>query len=360
MLKDISIDFIPGKLNLIAGPIGSGKSSILSALVGEMFLSEGSINIPLSSDTSLQSPLHEFGNKDSLSPDVLGYVPQEAWLRNGSVRENILFGEEYDQEKYEEVLASVALKPDLRNLVNGDKTLIGERGVSLSGGQKQRISLARALYSSKNQILLIDDCLSAIDSHTAEHIIEHCFLNEKIIRNRTIILVTHHIGLVLPFTELVVFLKDGYVVCQGSPLSESCKLWLDKLDGSEGNSHKNNKENLTNSKVQNKKTSMVYRTEDHYNMLNNSENVLDRVSILSDDLTVIPDDSIINTNTISDNHQDDREVEESIKIKFSSWKEYIQASGGNKYWIYAFFLALLTQILSLIHNLWEINIYNQY
>ncbi|OMJ16323.1 ATP-dependent bile acid permease, partial [Smittium culicis] len=352
ILKDISIDFIPGKLNLIAGPIGSGKSSILSALVGEMFLSEGSISIPLSSNTSSKPSLHELGNENSLLPDALGYVPQEAWLRNGSVRENILFGEEYDQEKYEEVLASTALKSDLRNLVNGDKTLIGERGVSLSGGQKQRISLARALYSTKNQILLIDDCLSAIDSHTAEHIVEHCFLNQKIIRNRTIILVTHHVGMVLPISEWVVMMKDGCIVAQGSPLSVSCKFWLDKLDRNEGSSHKNNKENFINPKEKNKKPGDFYRTEDHYNKINNNENQLDRVSILSDDLTVISEDNIINTNISSNDQHEDREPVQSIKIKHSSWKKYIQASGGSKYWIYTFFLALLTQILYLIHNIW--------
>ncbi|OMJ08582.1 ATP-dependent bile acid permease, partial [Smittium culicis] len=354
MLKDISIDFIPGKLNLIAGPIGSGKSSILSALVGEMFLSEGSINIPLSSDTSLQSPLHEFGNKDSLSPDVLGYVPQEAWLRNGSVRENILFGEEYDQEKYEEVLASAALKPDLRNLVNGDKTLIGERGVSLSGGQKQRISLARALYSSKNQILLIDDCLSAIDSHTAHHIIEHCFLNEKIIRNRTIILVTHHVGMVLPISEWVVLMKDGYIVGQGSPSTDSSEPWYKQLFDKNTNDDNISSKNHVRKSKPSKRFTKIYKTEDEYNTLKAKGHTIESIDISHSTTNLATNTASNNLEHIPDSSTETerQEVRESGKVKLSVWKVYYDAVGGAKYWYLVFLLAILTQALSLIHNYW--------
>ncbi|KAJ2506835.1 hypothetical protein GGI11_006541, partial [Coemansia sp. RSA 2049] len=107
----------------------------------------------------------------------IAYVAQEAWLRNATIRENILFGEPYDLERYEEVLRICALKPDLRILAAGDMSEVGERGIALSGGQKQRVALARAVYSSR-RILLVDDCLSAVDAHTAKHILVECLKSE--------------------------------------------------------------------------------------------------------------------------------------------------------------------------------------
>ncbi|KAJ2617833.1 hypothetical protein EV177_000369 [Coemansia sp. RSA 1804] len=125
----------------------------------------------------------------------IAYVAQEAWLRNATIRENILFDEPYDLERYEEVLRICALKPDLRILAAGDMSEIGERGITLSGGQKQRVALARAVYSSR-RILLIDDCLSAVDAHTAKHILVECLSGGSgIMQGRTRVLVTHHVAI---------------------------------------------------------------------------------------------------------------------------------------------------------------------
>ncbi|KAJ1892455.1 hypothetical protein LPJ81_005557 [Coemansia sp. IMI 209127] len=143
----------------------SGKSSLLSALVGEMTLVRGRVLLPtidpstLADDNDKYRDVIELSNEGLAIRDI-AYVAQESWLRNATIRENILFGEAYNRERYEEVLRVCALKPDLHILVAGDMTEIGERGVTLSGGQKQRIALARAVYSSR-RILLIDDCLKA-------------------------------------------------------------------------------------------------------------------------------------------------------------------------------------------------------
>ncbi|KAJ2841138.1 hypothetical protein GGI22_008030, partial [Coemansia erecta] len=197
-------------------------SSLLSALVGEMTLVRGRVLLPtidsitLADNNDKYRDVIELSNEDLAIRDI-AYVAQEAWLRNATIRENILFGERYDRERYEEVLRVCALKPDLRILVAGDMTEIGERGVTLSGGQKQRVSLARAVYSSR-RILLIDDCLSAVDAHTAKHILIECLSSESaLMRGRTRVLVTHHITMCLPYAQYIVMIHEGRTTLKGSP-----------------------------------------------------------------------------------------------------------------------------------------------
>ncbi|KAI8324864.1 P-loop containing nucleoside triphosphate hydrolase protein [Martensiomyces pterosporus] len=223
-LDDITLRFPVGGFSIIMGPTGCGKSSLLSALVGEMQLTSGRILIPTadSMDVNREISGGQYREVAELSGEGLvatniAYVSQEAWLRNATIRENILFGEPYVQERYEEVLRVCALKPDLRIFKAGDMTEIGERGVTLSGGQKQRVALARAVYSSR-RILLIDDCLSAVDAHTGKHILSMCLLGKtRLMRGRTKILVTHHVSACLPHSDYVVVLKDGRVALSGPP-----------------------------------------------------------------------------------------------------------------------------------------------
>ncbi|KAJ1992473.1 hypothetical protein EDC05_002790 [Coemansia umbellata] len=142
----------------------------------------------------------------------IAYVAQEGWLRNGTIRDNILFGEPYNKDRYEEVLRACALKLDLRILKAGDMTEISERGVTLSDGQKQRIALARAVYSSR-RILLIDDCLSAVDAHTGKHVLMECLLSKtSLMQGRTCVLATHHVAMCLPFAQFLVMLHNGKIV----------------------------------------------------------------------------------------------------------------------------------------------------
>ncbi|KAK5089910.1 Transporter of the ATP-binding cassette (ABC) [Lithohypha guttulata] len=211
-LIDMDIDFIVGKLNVIAGPTGSGKTSLLLALLGEMQLLDGIVHIPGGYSRQHLRPDPTTGLTESVA-----YCAQQAWLVNATIRENILFASPFDARRYKAVIDACALKRDLEILDAGDQTLVGEKGITLSGGQKQRISLARALYSNSKHILL-DDCLSAVDSHTAKHIFDEALMGKMMI-HRTCILVSHNVALAVPQASHVVVLNNGKILCQGSPAS---------------------------------------------------------------------------------------------------------------------------------------------
>lgn len=141
--------------------------------------------------------------------DTVAYAPQMSYIRHGSVRDNILFGLPFWKERYEEVLRQCSLESDLELLVDGDQTEVGENGVNLSGGQKARINLARCVYSRAKTIYL-DDVLSAVDAHTAQFLVDECFRG-KLLRGRTVVLVSHHVDLCLPVSDYVVAIADGRV-----------------------------------------------------------------------------------------------------------------------------------------------------
>ena len=207
---DMNIKFDVGQLNVVAGPTGSGKTSLLMALLGEMALLQGSVHLPGGECWEDLRPDPETGLTESVA-----YCAQQAWLVNGTIKENILFASPWDEHRYKLVLEACALERDLEILDQGDSTLVGEKGVALSGGQKQRISLARALYCTSRHVLL-DDCLSAVDSHTAKHLFRHC-IRGPLMTNRTCILVTHNIVLCVPEAQHVVVLANGKIAAQGNP-----------------------------------------------------------------------------------------------------------------------------------------------
>lgn len=206
---NLDVKFHTGSLNIIAGPTGSGKTSLLMALLGEMTLLKGAVHLPCGSREDLQiDPIT--GLTESVA-----YCAQQAWLVNDTIKQNILFASAYDEDRYNRVIEACALKRDLEVLDAGDATFVGEKGIVVSGGQKQRISLARALYSKSKNVLL-DDCLSAVDSHTAQHIFEHCILG-PLMYNRTCILVTHNIALCVPRSHYIIVLANGKIVAEGDP-----------------------------------------------------------------------------------------------------------------------------------------------
>jgi ABC-type multidrug transport system fused ATPase/permease subunit len=210
-LINLDVNFPVGRLSIIAGPTGSGKTSLLMALLGEMKLIEGRVHLPGGMTSRAELPV----DPATGLVDSVAYCAQEAWLVNATVKENIIFASPLDEKRYRAVLKACALERDIEILDAGDKTLVGEKGISLSGGQKQRISLARAVYSSARHLLL-DDCLSAVDSHTAKHLFRQA-LTGPLMLNRSCVLVTHNVALAVPQADHVVVLENGKVAAQGRP-----------------------------------------------------------------------------------------------------------------------------------------------
>jgi len=204
-LQNINLSVKCGTLHVIAGPTGSGKSSLLSAILGQMTHKKGKIAT---------------ANKS------IAYVSQEAWIQNKTIKENILFGQTLEPTMYRKVIQSCALEDDLWILPEGDDTMIGENGVNLSGGQKQRISLARAVYSNAD-IYLFDDCLSAVDVHVGSHLIECVLGKQGILANKTRLMVTHNEG-AINIADTVDYMKDGTLVENGDHKSEQDKETIEK------------------------------------------------------------------------------------------------------------------------------------
>ncbi|CAD6893903.1 unnamed protein product [Tilletia controversa] len=214
-LRDVSVQFTPRQLNLICGKLGSGKSLMLQGLLGEADLLAGSLKCPRSIPNAVEQSGDPriYARGEWISPSLTAYVPQSAFLTNASLRDNILFGLPMIRKRYEAVLEACALLPDLAMFEDADMVEIGEGGIGLSGGQKARVSLARAVYS-RAQTLLLDDILSAVDAHTASHIHKQ-LLQGPLLKDRTVLLVSHQIQLLAPSAAKVVLLDNGVVKYQG-------------------------------------------------------------------------------------------------------------------------------------------------
>ncbi|XP_058839979.1 ATP-binding cassette sub-family C member 4-like [Topomyia yanbarensis] len=179
-----------GRLCVVIGPVGSGKTTLLQVMLGELEVDEGLVQIN----------------------GTISYAAQEPWLFGDSIRNNILFVEEYDEQRYLTVIKICALERDFEMLPHGDQTIVGERGISLSGGQKARVSLARAVYK-KSDIYLLDDPLSAVDTHVGKHIFEMCI--RDFLADKVCVLVTHQLQY-LKDVQHVLLMESGTVETQGT------------------------------------------------------------------------------------------------------------------------------------------------
>ncbi|OQO08855.1 hypothetical protein B0A48_05745 [Cryoendolithus antarcticus] len=184
-IKGINLQIGRNELVAIIGGVGSGKSSLLGALAGDMRRTSGNVT---------------FGASRA-------FCPQYAWIQNTTLKENICFGKEYDRRWYNEVIDACALRPDLEMLPNGDQTEIGERGITVSGGQKQRLNIARAIYFDADFIIM-DDPLSAVDAHVGKHIMDNAICG--LLRNKARVLATHQLH-VLHRVDRIVWMKEGAI-----------------------------------------------------------------------------------------------------------------------------------------------------
>uniref|UniRef100_A0A672S338 ATP-binding cassette, sub-family C (CFTR/MRP), member 4 n=1 Tax=Sinocyclocheilus grahami TaxID=75366 RepID=A0A672S338_SINGR len=189
-LQNVSFTVKPGQLLAVIGPVGAGKSSLLSTVLGELPAEKGVVKVK----------------------GELTYASQQPWVFPGTIQSNILFGKELQPQRYESVLRACALKRDMELLPDGDLTVIGDRGANLSGGQKARVNLARAVYQDAD-IYLLDDPLSAVDAEVGKHLFEQCICG--ILKDKPRILVTHQLQYLKAANQILV-LKEGHMVARGT------------------------------------------------------------------------------------------------------------------------------------------------
>ncbi|CAH1249787.1 ABCC8 [Branchiostoma lanceolatum] len=194
-ISRINLAIPKGKLTIVVGQVGSGKSSLLSAILGEMRTLEGQV----------------LWNKKQ---NTVSYATQRAWLLNASLRDNVTFGLPFDHARYQQVISACCLQPDIDILPAGDLTEIGEKGINLSGGQKQRVSVARAMYA-QTDIVLLDDPLSALDAHVGSHLFDQGIMGQLVKDCRTVVLVTHKLQY-LEHAHLIVAMEKGQIIARGT------------------------------------------------------------------------------------------------------------------------------------------------
>ncbi|XP_044751191.1 ATP-binding cassette sub-family C member 4-like [Coccinella septempunctata] len=205
ILKDVSMKLKPG-LNVLIGPVGCGKSTLIKAILKEYILLSGKMNIE----------------------GTLSYAPQNPWVFPSSIKQNIVFGQAFDEVKYKRVLEACALKFDLDGLAEGDETILSDCSVNLSKGQQARVNIARALYKDSD-IYLFDDSLSSLDSHVKQYIFENSI--QEYLKDKLVILATHDTKFVSKADNVVIML-DGTVTYSGKPMDIPQKLTqsLESLD----------------------------------------------------------------------------------------------------------------------------------
>ncbi|KAF0720220.1 putative multidrug resistance-associated protein lethal(2)03659 isoform X2, partial [Aphis craccivora] len=282
-------------------------SSLIQAILRELPLCEGSISVS----------------------GTISYASQEPWLFNGSIQQNILFGSPMDHNRYKEVVKVCALKTDFKQLPYGDRSLVGERGVSLSGGQRARVNLARAIYKEAD-IYLLDDPLSAVDTHVGKHLFEKCI--KDYLKEKTCILITHQIQY-LSSVDQIVLMENANILAEGSYQElQSSGLDFTKLLKSS--------EETTDGEI------------DSTNVTNNS---LEQLSNLSRQGSIKSIASSIDENKLNGTQAEPVEVAEtrsSGKVSHSVYLSYISAGGNAFKILFLLFICIFTQMLGTGGDYW--------
>ncbi|CAK9308687.1 unnamed protein product [Citrullus colocynthis] len=312
-LQDISFKIERGMRVAVCGTVGSGKSSLLSCILGEVPKISGTLRV--------------CGSK--------AYVAQSPWIQSGKIEENILFSKEMDRERYKRVLEACCLEKDLEILAFGDQTVIGERGINLSGGQKQRIQIARALYQDVD-IYLFDDPFSAVDAHTGSHLFKECLLG--VLSSKTVIYVTHQVEF-LPAADLILVMKDGRIT-QAGKYEEILRSGTDFM-------------------------ALVGAHEEALSTINSVEGDSSRKSTINEDRSMISTNGITHEEDKTD-IQDGKAVDttkskgqlvqeeerEKGKVGFSVYWKYIKSAYGGALVPIILFGQVLFQILQIGSNYW--------
>lgn len=314
IVKDINLRVMPGMRVAVCGTVGSGKSSLVSCILGELPKMSGTIKLS--------------GTK--------AYVAQSPWIQSGKIEENILFGKEMERERYVKVLDACSLNKDLEILPSGDQTIIGERGINLSGGQKQRIQIARAIYQDAD-IYIFDDPFSAVDAHTGTHLFKESLLG--LLNSKTVLYITHQVEF-LPAADLILVMKDGKIAQAGKYLDiltsgtnfmelvDAHKKALSTLDSIEAGSVSDNLNISKNNEVASVKK-LVEKQNTKGDQIGKMDNVNEKIGQLVQE-----------------------EKRGSGRVGFSVYWKYITTAYGGALVPFILFAQVLFQLLQFGSNYW--------
>lgn len=303
MLRDVSLQFPEGKLSIIAGKTGSGKSLLLAAILGEVKLLSGIVQIPEPPAESEIDDVKPIAPAEWLIPSLTSFVSQTPWIETGTVRENIIFGLPFVESRYQKVLEACSLEKDVQLLNDGDETEVGPKGVTLSGGQRWRVALARALYSRAG-IMILDDVLSAVDAHVGRCIVDQALTGE-LAEGRTRILATHHAELCLPRASYLVRLHEGGV--ESAEFITPTDTAISSLSGS--------------------KRSSIHDASETQTMVDTQES-----QVSSEETTAIAIENG-NGSKAKQKSKDNEEKRETGRVKWKVYKTYLQSSRAPLLWI---------------------------
>ena len=302
ILSDINLNIVPGELCAIVGRVGSGKSTLVSAILNETVIGSGHIGLN----------------------GRVAYASQSAWILNATLRDNITFGEPFDQDKYDMIIKTCQLSHDLALLDHGDMTEIGENGINLSGGQRQRVSIARAAYSNAD-IIVLDDPLSALDPEVGKKLFDECIV--KFMKGKTRILVTNQLQC-LRFCDSVIAVGQGCIVEQGS---------YDELSNSDGEVQRLLVD-LRASKGPATESSGRPRSESDVSVGKHGE-------IISDEPAPV-DEKKENTGLVT---EEERNVG---AVTWYVYKKYIVSGGGYVKFAFVYLMFVLCTAIGLLNNAW--------